>query len=93
MINFGINGFGRIGRNVFRASYQDPDVEITAVNDITEGKNDAAFEAKKFVQEVYDELLKFDFRSSSLRKSFDRLRYNLTKIEEISLKVVIKSVD
>ncbi len=64
-----------------------------AVNDITEGKNDAAFEAKKFVQEVYDELLKFDFRSSSLRKSFDRLRYNLTKIEEISLKVVIKSAD
>ena len=32
----GINGFGRIGRNVFRASYQDPDVEITAVNDITD---------------------------------------------------------
>ncbi len=34
----GINGFGRIGRNVFRASYQDPDVEITAVNDITDAK-------------------------------------------------------
>jgi len=64
-----------------------------AVNDITEGKNDAAFEAKKFVQEVYDELLKFDFRSSSLRKSFDRLRYNLRKIEEMSLNVVIKSAD
>jgi len=35
-IKIGINGFGRIGRNVFRASYQDPDVEITAVNDITD---------------------------------------------------------
>jgi len=35
-IKIGINGFGRIGRNVFRASYHDPDVEITAVNDITD---------------------------------------------------------
>ncbi len=32
----GINGFGRIGRNVFRASYKDPDIEIVAVNDITD---------------------------------------------------------
>ena len=37
-IKIGINGFGRIGRNVFRASYQDPDVDITAVNDITDAK-------------------------------------------------------
>lgn len=34
----GINGFGRIGRNVFRASYKDPDIEIIAVNDITDAK-------------------------------------------------------
>ncbi len=32
----GINGFGRIGRNVFRASYKDPEIEIVAVNDITD---------------------------------------------------------
>lgn len=31
----GINGFGRIGRNVFRACVGDPDIEIVAVNDIT----------------------------------------------------------
>lgn len=37
-IKIGINGFGRIGRNVFRASYQDPDIEIIAVNDITDAK-------------------------------------------------------
>jgi glyceraldehyde 3-phosphate dehydrogenase len=34
----GINGFGRIGRNLFRASYQDPDLEFAAVNDITDAK-------------------------------------------------------
>lgn len=34
----GINGFGRIGRNFLRASYTDPDIEIIAVNDITDSK-------------------------------------------------------
>jgi len=31
-----INGFGRIGRNVFRAALQSPDVEIVAINDLTD---------------------------------------------------------
>jgi len=35
-IKIGINGFGRIGRNVFRAAHKDPNVEIVAVNDITD---------------------------------------------------------
>lgn len=35
-IKVGINGFGRIGRNVFRAAFGDPDIEIVAVNDITD---------------------------------------------------------
>ncbi len=35
-IKVGINGFGRIGRNVFRAAFNDPDIEIVAVNDITD---------------------------------------------------------
>jgi glyceraldehyde 3-phosphate dehydrogenase len=30
----GINGFGRIGRLVFRASFQRPDVDVVAVNDL-----------------------------------------------------------
>ncbi|OFW09963.1 MAG: type I glyceraldehyde-3-phosphate dehydrogenase [Acidobacteria bacterium RIFCSPLOWO2_12_FULL_59_11] len=34
-IRIGINGFGRIGRNIFRASLGDPEVEFVAVNDIT----------------------------------------------------------
>ncbi len=37
-IKIGINGFGRIGRCVFRASFNDPDIEIIAVNDITDSK-------------------------------------------------------
>ncbi len=34
-IKVGINGFGRIGRLVFRAGIDDPDIEFVAVNDIT----------------------------------------------------------
>jgi glyceraldehyde 3-phosphate dehydrogenase len=36
-VRVGINGFGRIGRNVFRAAHESgADVEIVAVNDITD---------------------------------------------------------
>jgi glyceraldehyde 3-phosphate dehydrogenase len=34
-LKVGINGFGRIGRNVFRAAQGRPELEIVAVNDIT----------------------------------------------------------
>jgi glyceraldehyde 3-phosphate dehydrogenase len=34
-IKVGINGFGRIGRNLIRCSYKNPAVEYVAVNDIT----------------------------------------------------------
>lgn len=38
MINVAINGFGRIGRMVFRAGYQDKEVNFVAVNDLTDTK-------------------------------------------------------
>ena len=37
-IKVGINGFGRIGRNIYRASMGDKDIDIVAVNDITDTK-------------------------------------------------------
>ena len=37
-IKVGINGFGRIGRNVFRASLHDSNIEFVAVNDLTDPK-------------------------------------------------------
>lgn len=38
MIKIAINGFGRIGRMFYRAAMHDPDVEIVAVNDLTDNK-------------------------------------------------------
>ena len=37
-VKVGINGFGRIGRNVVRAGYQDPEIEFVACNDLTDTK-------------------------------------------------------
>ena len=37
-VKVGINGFGRIGRNLLRAALDDQGIEIVAVNDITDPK-------------------------------------------------------
>ncbi|HYX69511.1 MAG TPA: type I glyceraldehyde-3-phosphate dehydrogenase [Terriglobales bacterium] len=37
-IKVGINGFGRIGRNIYRTAIGDPNLEIVAVNDLTDAK-------------------------------------------------------
>jgi glyceraldehyde 3-phosphate dehydrogenase len=37
-IRVGINGFGRIGRNILRAALHDKNLEFVAVNDITDAK-------------------------------------------------------
>ena len=61
MVKVGINGFGRIGRNVFRAALNNKDVQVVAVNDLTDtntlahllkydtthGQLDATVEAKE----------------------------------------------
>lgn len=46
-IRIGINGFGRIGRNVFRAAFEKEDIEVVAINSRTTG-------------EILPHLLKFD---------------------------------
>src|SRR5213075_3233195 len=37
-VKVGINGFGRIGRNIFRTALDDNDINFVAVNDITDTK-------------------------------------------------------
>jgi glyceraldehyde 3-phosphate dehydrogenase len=37
-VKVGINGFGRIGRNIYRTAIGDPNLEIVAVNDLTDAK-------------------------------------------------------
>ena len=37
-IKVGINGFGRIGRNILRTAIADKEMEFVAVNDLTDPK-------------------------------------------------------
>lgn len=43
MVKVGINGFGRIGRSFFRIAMKSPEVEITAINDIQQSPQQAAY--------------------------------------------------
>ena len=40
-VKIGINGFGRIGRLVYRAAYENKNVEIVAINDLADAKTNA----------------------------------------------------
>src|SRR5690625_859531 len=35
-VKVGINGFGRIGRNIFRQALDNEEIEIVAINDLTD---------------------------------------------------------
>ena len=38
MLRVGINGFGRIGRQILRVGLDNPNIEFVGVNDITDAK-------------------------------------------------------
>src|SRR6266404_8024691 len=57
-VRVGINGFGRIGRNVFRACLAERGLDIVAVNDITDA-------------ETLAHLLKYDSVHGTLRERVD----------------------
>jgi glyceraldehyde 3-phosphate dehydrogenase len=72
-IKVGINGFGRIGRNVLRASLNDPNIEFVAVNDLTDPKTLA-------------HLLKYDSILGNLKHKISA-GSDCIKIEDRSLRV------
>ena len=53
-VKVAINGFGRIGRCFFRLAFGDPDVEIVAINDITDPKTLAHLLKYDSVHGIYD---------------------------------------
>ncbi|GGD85127.1 type I glyceraldehyde-3-phosphate dehydrogenase [Microbacterium murale] len=60
-VKIGINGFGRIGRNYFRAALaQGADLEIVAVNDLTDNKSLAHLLKYDSVGGVLDADISFD---------------------------------
>lgn len=60
MIKVAINGFGRIGRLVFRIMHDDPNFEIVAINDLTDSKQLAYLLKYDTSHRVYDRDIKSD---------------------------------
>ncbi|MGD9488491.1 MAG: type I glyceraldehyde-3-phosphate dehydrogenase [Calditrichaceae bacterium] len=59
-VRVAINGFGRIGRLVFKASHKDPEIEIVAINDLTDAKTLAHLLKYDSVHGRYPEPVKHD---------------------------------
>ena len=60
MIKLAINGFGRIGRNVFKIAFERRDVKIVAINDLTDTKTLAHLLKHDSSYGTYDRDVKFD---------------------------------
>jgi glyceraldehyde 3-phosphate dehydrogenase len=58
MVKVAINGFGRIGRRVFRAAASKKDIEIVAINDLTDPKTLAYLLKYDSVHGIFDKEVK-----------------------------------
>lgn len=63
-IKVGINGFGRIGRNFFRTSLGNKEIEIAAINDLTDAKTLAHLLKYDSVHGIFD--AKVEAKDSSI---------------------------
>jgi glyceraldehyde 3-phosphate dehydrogenase (phosphorylating) len=95
-VRVGINGFGRIGRNVFRAAHEsDADVEIVGVNDITDAgtlahllKYDSVYGPFPGTVEVRDGALAIDGREVKVLAEKDPAQLPWS---DLGVEVVIES--
>ncbi|MDD2634818.1 MAG: type I glyceraldehyde-3-phosphate dehydrogenase [Bacteroidales bacterium] len=62
-IKVGINGFGRIGRNVFKIAFDRNDVEIVGINDLTDTKTLAHLLKYDSTQGKFDRNISFNASS------------------------------
>jgi|SRR3989344_1765119 len=58
-----------------------------AVNSGIKHEYEKVLEVKNFVDDLYDELMKFDFRNSELRKKVDGIKWELKKIDDMMFTV------
>ena len=60
MVKLAINGFGRIGRNALKIALERRDIEIVAINDLTDTKTLAKLLQYDSSYGIYDEKVQFD---------------------------------
>lgn len=61
-----------------------------AINSVIKDDTKTALKIKDVVEELYAELMLFDFRNSPLRKKFDAIKYGLEKLEDLAVKLKLK---
>lgn len=60
MVKIAINGFGRIGRNVFKIAWENPKAEVVAINDLTDTKTLAHLLKYDSTQGKFEGKVEFD---------------------------------
>jgi glyceraldehyde 3-phosphate dehydrogenase len=94
-IKVGINGFGRIGRNVLRAAINNKDIEFVAVNDITDAHTLAHLLRYDSILGKFD--AKVDYTENSLSVNGRTVKVfsepDVTKIdwESVGAEIVVES--
>jgi glyceraldehyde 3-phosphate dehydrogenase len=96
VVNVGINGFGRIGRNALRAALEDENVEVVAVNDLGDTKTLAHLLKYDSVHGILKEEVKTEGEDTILVNGKEVKVYNKKDPSEIpwgeqNTKVVIES--
>ena len=79
-IKIGINGFGRIGRLVFRASLSNPNIEVVAINDLVE----VDYLAYLLKYDSTHPTLKFDISTENNTLIVNGSRINVSSESDIS---------
>ncbi len=94
-VKVGINGFGRIGRNVMRAALGDKDIDFVAVNDLTDTKTLAHLLKYDSVMGNLDQEVTADGDTISVEgekfKVFSEKDPALIPWEEVGAEIVIES--
>ena len=60
MVKLAINGFGRIGRNALKIALERRDIQIVAINDLTDTKTLAKLLQYDSSYGIYDEEVNYD---------------------------------
>ncbi|MBI4438745.1 hypothetical protein HY640_02330 [Candidatus Woesearchaeota archaeon] len=58
-----------------------------AVNSAAKGRVEEALRLKDFLDGLYGEMLKFDFRNGDIRRKFDGMKYDLRKLEDLAFEL------
>ncbi len=61
-----------------------------AINSATKGKTKVALKMKEVVEQIYGELIKFDFRNSEIRRKYDSIKHDLHKLENLCFEIKVR---